>query len=79
MYTSPRLVLYGTKFLNSELAADFVDFLGMMASQSMSVYAVFGGIQHLLVNQGRQNYQISTARANKSCRHFDLHPRLSSG
>jgi hypothetical protein len=71
MYTSPRLDLYGTKFLNSELAADFLDFLGMMASQSMSDYAIFGGFQPMLVNQGRQNYQISTARANKSCRHID--------
>jgi hypothetical protein len=57
--------------LNSELAADFVDFLGMMASQSMSDYAIFSGFQPLLVNQGRQNYQISTARANKSCRQID--------
>jgi hypothetical protein len=71
MYASPRLVLYGTKFLNSELAADFVDFLGMMASQSMSDCAIFSGFQSLLVSQGRQNYQISTARANKSCRRND--------
>jgi hypothetical protein len=57
--------------LNSELAADFLDFLGMMASQSMSDYAIFGGFQPMLVNQGRQNYQISTVRANKNCRHID--------